>query len=478
MRRFISLVVAGVLALAIPAAAQAPAPTLTGPDAKFLAYGQPVIAFTHVQLVDGTGAPARADQTVIVKDGRIAAVGPAASTAVPQGAEVIDGAGKTLLPGFVMMHEHMFYPMGKANYTEMLSTFPRLYLAGGTTTMRTAGSMAPYADLNLREAITAGTVLGPDLDVTGPYLNGKGLPILKVHGLTGPKDATRTVDYWAAEGVTSFKGYMHLTRAELRAAIAAAHRHGIKITAHLCSITHREAAEMGIDNLEHAFAVATDFVPGKKPDVCPDQNLTAQTLAGLDLDSPAVKDLIQLLVRRRVALTSTLTVFETLAPGRPMAPEGARELLIPQIRTQYESTWAAVQKNAASPWAKALKNEMRLERMFVEAGGYLMAGTDPTGYGGVVAGFASKREVELLVEAGFSFEQAVQIATLNGARFMGREREIGSVEVGKRADLILIDGDPVKDVMALERMPLVFKAGRGYRTDLIYAAMKGQVGLY
>lgn len=474
MRRFISLIAAGLLALAIPAAAQAP----VSPDAKFLAYGQPVIAFTHVQVVDGTGAPARADQTVVVRDGRIAAVGPAASTAVPAGAEVIDGAGKTLLPGFVMMHEHMFYPTGKANYTEMLSTFPRLYLAGGTTTMRTAGSMAPYADLNLRAEIEKGAILGPDLDVTGPYLNGVGLPILKVHALTGPKDAVRTVNYWADEGVTSFKGYMHLTRAELKAIIATAHRRRIKVTAHLCSITHREAAEMGIDNLEHAFAVATDFDPGKKPDVCPEQSLTAKTLAGLDLDSQPVKDLIALLVRKRVALTSTLTVFETFAPGRPMAPEGARALLIPEIRAQYETTWAAIQKTGSSPWAMALKNEMKLERMFVEAGGYLMAGTDPTGYGGVVAGYSSKREVELLVEAGFSFEQALQIATLNGARFMGRDKDIGSIALGKRADLILIDGDPVKDVMALERMPFVFKAGRGYRTAAIFEAMKGQVGLY
>ncbi|HWL87490.1 MAG TPA: amidohydrolase family protein [Polyangiaceae bacterium] len=447
-------------------------------DLAAIAYNQPVIALTHVGLVDGTGARALRDMTVVTKDGRIAQIAPAAEAAIPAEATVIDGTGKTVLPGFVMMHEHMFYPTGKRNYTEMLSTFPRLYLAGGTTTMRTAGTMSPYADLSLREEISKGNILGPDLDVTGPYLNGAGLPILKVHALTSPEDAIRTVNYWADEGATSFKGYMHLTRAMMKASIAAAHRRGIKITAHLCSITHREAVEMGIDNLEHAFAVATDFVPGKQPEACPDQNLTWKTLGDLDLQSRAVKDLIALIVRKHVALTSTLTIFETLTPGRPEAPEGARALLIPEVRTQYETTWASIQQSTTSPWLQAFKKEMQLERMFVEAGGVLMAGTDPTGYGGVVAGYSSKRQVELLVEAGFSFEQALQFATLNGARFMGREREIGSLEVGKRADLIVIDGDPAADVMALERMPLVFKNGIGYHTDVIFDEMKNSVGLY
>ncbi len=473
MRTFLKLLAAAAVVAPFAASAQAPA----GPPDP-LAYAQPVIAVTHVQLVDGTGAKARADVTVVEQNGRITAVGPSASTAVPSGATVIDGTGKTLLPGFVMMHEHMFYPMGKRNYTEMLSTFPRLYLAGGVTTMRTAGTLNPYADLNLREEINAGRSLGPDLDVTGPYLNGPGLPILKVHALTGPEDAKKTVDYWADEGVTSFKGYMQLTRADLQAAIAEAHRRKIKVTAHLCSITHREAAEMGIDNLEHAFAVATDFDPGKKPDVCPDQGLTVKTLAGLDLDSQPVKDLIKELVSRHVALTSTLTVFETSAPGRPEASERARSVLIPQLRTLYENTWTAIQKANNSPWKEALPKEMKLEKMFYDAGGYLMAGTDPTGYGGVIPGFSSKRQIELMLEAGFPFETAIEISTLNGAKFMGRDKDVGSIEVGKRADLVLIDGDPVKDPMALERMPLVFKAGKGYRTDVIIDGLKDQVGLY
>src|SRR6185437_8270463 len=150
----------------------------------------------------------------------------------------------------------------------LLYSFPRLYLAGGTTTARTGGSISPYGDIKLRLAIDRRAAIGPDLDGTGPYLNGP-LPTLTMHALAGQDDATRTVNYWADEGATSFKAYTTITRAELKAAIDAAHARGLKITGHLCSVTYREAAELGIDNLEHGFGVMTDFFKGKQPDVCP-----------------------------------------------------------------------------------------------------------------------------------------------------------------------------------------------------------------
>jgi enamidase len=444
-------------------------------DAKFIAYNQPVIAFTHAEIVDGTGGPARYDQTLIVRDGRIAALG--RHVAVPKDAVVIDARGKTLLPGFVMVHEHLFYPMGKANYGSMHYTFPRLYLAGGTTTARTGGSMSPYGDINLKMAIGKGEAMGPDLDVTGPYLNGPGFPVFKVHVLTGPDDATKTVDYWADEGATSFKAYIDITRAELKAAVEAAHARGLKVTGHLCSVTYREAAEAGIDNLEHGFAVMTDFNKDKKPDECPTGS--QQALASLDENSTEVKSLIDLLVARHVALTSTLTVFETFTPGRPKAPERALDMLIPQLRNQYEDVWSKSASNERmKPYVAILPKLMKLEKMFVDAGGTLLAGTDPTGYGGVIPGFSGKREIELLVETGFPFSQALKIATLNGARYLGRDKDVGSLEQGKRADIVVVEGDPAKSASAVETMPLVFKKGVGYDSAKIFDAMKGQVGLY
>jgi enamidase len=471
-----------LIALALLAAAPAPVPQ--GPtakfapaDAAFVAYPGGDLLFEHVQLVDGTGSAPRQDVSVLVRSGRIAAIG---AVAAPAGATVIDGRDKTLLPGFVMVHEHYFYPSPKSGeYEEYPYSFSRLYLAGGTTTLRTGGSMAPYADINTARAIARGDQPGPDMDATGPYLEGPRLLSAKMAGLRDAADAARTVDYWAAAGATSFKAYNFLTRDELKAAIDAAHRHGLKLTGHLCSVTYGEALAMGIDNLEHSFAVATDFVKGKRPDQCPSSAETLASLAALDPDGPEIGALMKRLIERKVALTSTLTVFETFAAGHPEAPLAARELLSPQLRATYERTWTAIQDNPrGKEWAAFLPRLMRMEKRFVAMGGTLLAGTDPTGYGGVVPGWSARRQVQLLVEGGFPFPQALRIATLNGARYLGREREVGSVEVGKRADLVLIDGDPVADPAALDRMPFVFKAGVGYRTQAIFHAMTGLVGLY
>lgn len=447
----------------------------------WVAYKQPVIAFTHATVIDGTGAAPKLDQTLVIDKGRITSLGPAASTRVPADATVIDAHGKTLLPGFVMMHEHLFYTTRLSPYfiTPMSYSFPPLYLAGGETTIRTAGSMTPYVDLNVRDDIEAGKRAGPDIDVTGPYLNGKDGFTEDLARLSGPADATRTVDYWSEQGVTSFKAYMQITRAELKAAIDAAHAHHDKITGHLCSVTFREAAGLGIDNLEHGFFVATDFVKDKQPDQCPKGG--AESIASLDLNSPDVTSLIKLLVAKHVALTSTLDVFETTVPGQPKAPQAALDLLNPTLRGSYETQWKKVQ---AMPAARAriahetFANATALEKKFVEAGGLLMGGSDPTGYGGVVPGFSSKRQIELLVQAdGFTFPQAVKIMSLNAAQFGGREKDIGSLAVGKRADIVVIDGDPMKNVTAVERMPLVFKDGVGYGTAAIFKSMQGQIGM-
>ena len=454
----------------------APAPPPASADAKFVAYGQPIIAFVHAEIVDGTGAPAKYDQTLLIENGRIAALGPSARVRVPKDATIVDARHKTLIPGFVMLHEHLFYPGGPRVYTSLPVSFPRLYLAGGTTTARTGGSLAPYTDLQLEHEIDSGAAIGPDLDVTGPYLNGEANPFLQMHSLKGPDDATKTVNFWADEGATSFKAYINITRAELKASIDAAHARGLKITGHLCSVTYREAADLGIDNLEHGFGVMTDFFPGKQEDVCPSGS--QQALADLDENSPQLQSLIDLLVAKHVALTSTLTVMETFTPGRPKAPERALQMLIPELRKDYEDTWAAAGNNdRMKPYTVILPKLMRLEKRFVGAGGTLLAGTDPTGYGGVIPGFSGKRQVELLVEAGFAFPQALKIATLNGAQFLGRDRDVGSLAPGKRADLCVIEGDPMKDASAVERMPFVFKKGIGYSSDAIFDAMKGKVGL-
>lgn len=464
-----------VAVLVAPAlAAQAPAP---GPAVRpYIAVSSPVVALAHVRVIDGTGAPPQDDQTIVIRNGTIAMVGPAASVAIPSGAEVKDLTGRSVLPGYVMVHEHMFYPAGNGMYTEQGWSFPKLYLAGGVTTMRTGGSIEPYADLNIARSIAAGEMAGPTMDVTGPYLEGPGLPLSQIHALKDADEARRMVDYWADQGATSFKAYMHISRAELGAAIAEAHRRGSKFTAHLCSVTFREAADLGIDDLEHGFLVATDFVPRKQPDVCPDRDSVVASLVALDPNGPRARELISYLVSKHVALTSTLTVFETFTPGRPAASPGALDAMLPEARDQYTRTRLRIATSQDSTWMVLFRKEMLLERMYAQAGGLVLTGTDPTGYGGVVAGFSNQRALELLVEAGFTPLEAIRIGTLNGATYLGRTDHIGSIAAGKDADLVVVNGNPAAQISDVEKVELVFRAGTGYDPAKLVTAAKGSVG--
>jgi enamidase len=446
---------------------------------QFVSVSDSVVALTNVRVIDGTGASPRTGQTIVMKGGVIQAVGDAAETPVPAGARTLDLAGRTVMPGYVMLHEHLFYPSGGgAIYNEQGFSFPRLYLAGGVTTMRTGGNMAGYADLNIKRAIDDGTMLGPAIDVTAPYLEGPGLPIPQVKALRGADDARKMVAYWAGEGATSFKAYMHIRRAELGAAVQEAHRRGLKVTGHLCSVTFREAAALGIDDLEHGFVTASDFVPGKKPDECPAGGAVQRSIASLDVTGAPVRALIAELVRRGVAITSTLTIFETLAPSQPGAPPGALEAMLPEARRQYEQRRAAIAQSGDSTWTVLLRKEMQLEKMFADAGGLLVVGTDPTGFGGVVAGYSNQRALELLVQAGFTPVEAVRIATLNGARYLGRDARIGSIAVGKQADLVVVRGDPSARIEDARNVELVFRLGVGYDSPRIFESVKGRVGLH
>src|SRR5437899_670748 len=411
-----------VCANAAPSVLAPPAP----PGASVQPYvrvSAPAVVLRHVRLIDGTGAAAQVDRSVVVANGKIAAVG-GPDLPAPAGAEVLDLAGRTVMPGLVGLHDHMYYiarpNLDAAGHSEpsvvvpqMPFSSPRLYLAAGVTTMRTTGSVEPYADLNVKSLIDAGGMAGPHMDVTGPYLEGAGSPFIQMHQLKDAEDARRTVAFWADQGVTSFKAYMNITRAELKAAVDEAHRRGLKITGHLCSVTYPEAAALGIDNLEHGFFVNTQLDPGKQPDLC-SKGTGTPTLLAMTSDSPEANALIKLLVERRVAVTSTLPVFAERVPGRAPLNPRAMAVLTPEAREAY--LYARNQVHAApreryADAARAFENDLALERRFVAAGGLLLAGPDPTGNGGVIPGFGDQREVELLVDAGFRPEEAIRIAT-------------------------------------------------------------------
>jgi imidazolonepropionase-like amidohydrolase len=446
----------------------------------YVVVAAPAVALEHVWVLDGTGRAERQDQTVILAHGRIVALGPAAAVHVPANVRVLNLRGDTVIPGLVGMHDHMFYPAGRrlALYNEQGYSFPRLYLAAGVTTLRTTGAVEPYTDLALRHWIAVGRMPGPDIIVTGPYLEGAGAYTPNMHELTGPADATRTVDYWAAEGFHTFKAYMHITRAELAAAIAAAHAHHATITGHLCAVGFQEAARLGIDDLEHGLLIDTEFDPGKRPNVCPPQAETARTLSGMHVSGARIQRTLQVLVRRHVALTSTLPVFETFAPHRPPLESRVLLAMSPEAQVAYLAVRRRIGEQTHSPWPALLRKEMEFERDFARMGGLLMAGEDPTGYGGDLAGFGDQREMELLVRAGFSPAQAVQIYSENGARFLGMARRIGTLAPGKAADVVVVRGNLGRDIAAIEQVQLVFKDGLGYSPAKLLASVRGTVGRY
>ena len=467
-----------IFCFAISSLAQAP------DRQQFIRTEAPLIALTHVRVIDGTGAPAKDDQTIVISDGKIQSVEPSATAKIPANAQTMDLNGYTVMPGLVGMHDHMFFPMGGSPpmYSNMGSSFPRLYLANGVTTIRTTGSVAPYTDIEIKKLIDAGRMIGPKMHITGPYLEGKGSFTPVMHTLTDANDARKLVNYWADQGATSFKAYMNITRDELRAAVEEAHKRGLKVTGHLCSIGYKEAAEIGIDDLEHGLFADSEFVANKQPDQCP-PGVNA-SLRQLDLNSAAVQETIKVLVAKNVAITSTLPVFE--AGSAPLSQSGigaASALLNPRVlnvmstdaRVRYLQARARV--SSQGDFVALLKKAMEFERAFVQAGGLLIAGLDPTGNGGIVAGFGDLREVELLVEAGFTPVEAIKIATLNGAKFLGEDARIGSIAPGKQADLMIVKGNPATTISDIEKVEIVFKDGVGYDSEKLIQSVQGLVGI-
>jgi imidazolonepropionase-like amidohydrolase len=298
-----------------------------------------------------------------------------------------------------------------------------------------------------------------------------------MHALSGADDARRFVNYWADQGVTSFKAYMNITREELRAAIEEAHKRGLKITGHLCSITYTEAAELGIDDLEHGFFVNTELDPGKKPDTCP-STMGDPTLERMDPNGSEAQRLFKTLVAHHVAITSTLPVFEHSVPGRPPLEKRVLDVMTPEAREAYLYARNRRAAAAADREARLFKRDMDLERAFVKAGGLLLAGPDPTGNGGTVPGFGDQREVELLVEAGFTPVEAIQIATLNGAVYLGRQDRVGSIAPGKNADLEVVVGNPAVRIQDIQNVKLVFKDGIGFDPAKLIDSVKGRYGQY
>jgi len=349
-----------------------------------------------------------------------------------------------------------------------------LYLASGVTTIRTTGSYAPYSELELKRAVNNRERIGPRMFVTGPYITG-GEGYTYMTRLDGPEDARRVVRYWAEEGVDWFKAYNLITRDELAAAADEAHKMGVKVTGHLCSVSFREAVAAGIDNLEHGFFTNTDYDEDKPLDQCPSD--FRESLLDVDMAGDDVQTTFREMNEAGVGMTSTLAVYELYVPNRPPLEQRVLDAMSPEVQKEYLQTRSNIADQNSQLWKDLWVKALEFEKAFVEAGGLLASGVDPTGYGGALPGYGDQRNYELLHEAGFSTPEVVQIMTLNGARILSIDEETGSIEAGKHADLVLIDGDLASDPALIRNVEIVFRDGVGFDSAAIIDSIEGTVGV-
>ena len=460
-----------LLAVAIqPAHAQRP--TEGSEAAAYVTIDAEAVALQGVTLLDGTGGPALRDQTIVIEGNRITAAGPSGDVSIPDGAQLLDLSGHTVMPGMVGLHDHLFYMAAGGRMHPMSYTGQRLYLGSGVTSIRTTGSLATYAELNLKDEIERGLQPGPRIHITAPYMTGdESLSIMT--RFKSPEQARRFVRYWAAEGATWLKAYTTISTEDLAAAIDEAHKAGIKVTGHLCSVSFTEAVALGIDNIEHGLATNSDYSPGKMKDECPSD--LRETATSVDVEGPEVAATFKAMIDAGVAMTSTLAVYELFVAGRPTRDARTLAAMAPAVREDYLA--AKAQIDEIGPPQDGFLNAMAYEKAFYDAGGVLAAGVDPTGNGGALAGYGDQRNYELYIEAGFTPQDAVKVLSANGAQVLGVFDDLGTVEPGKIADLVVMRGDLTADPSVIREVTIVFKDGVGYDSPSMLDDVVGRVGI-
>ena len=468
----LAVAVAAVVSVLASASVSAQRPLDGSQAASYVAVNAEIVALRGVTVLDGTGGPALQNQTVVIEGNRISAVGAAGQVQIPAGAEVMELSGHTVIPGMVGLHNHLYYTAAGGRAAQLTYSAPRLYLGSGVTTVRTTGSRQPFAELNLRAEIEKGSVPGPRIHVTAPYITaGGGMSTMTM--LESPEQARRFVRYWAAEGATWLKAYTNIRSEELGAAIDEAHKQGIKVTGHLCSVSFTEAVALGIDNIEHGLPTNSDYSPGRAKDECPSGLLASATQ--VDIASPEVAATFKAMIDAGVPMTSTLAVYELFFQGRPVQDARSLDAMAPAVREDYLASKAQIDETGYP--VEWLKNAMAYEKAFHDAGGVLAAGVDPTGNGGALPGYGDQRNYELLIEGGFSPTEAVKVVSANGARVLDVFDDLGTVEAGKIADLVVMTGDLTADPSAIRNVTVVFKDGVGYDSPKMLEDVRGRVGI-
>ena len=417
------------------------------------------VAIEHVRLFDSENATTVADQTVVIAGERIAAVGPSNAVSAPADAERIDGAGKTLLPGLFDMHVHLQPSEGMLN------------IASGVTSVRDMGN--DIADLkHLKDQWDSGLAIGPRVSEAG-FIDGRG-PFQAPTGLYAdtPQEAEAAVNRYADLGYIQIKIYSSLKPELVPVVIKAAHARGLRVSGHIPNgMIASQFVEDGADELQHINFVFLNFFPGKVKDTRTPERFTAvgENAAGLDLNSSNVQRFIDLLKSHGTTVDVTLATFEGMFSGRPheVSPDLAPVLdrLPAQVQRFAYSGGLPVTAANDQLYKDSYTAMLRMTKRLYEAGVPILAGTDS------MAGIMLHRELELEVKAGIPAPKALQIATWNAARLLKQEQDLGSIAPGKRADLVLVEGNPGDTISDIRRCRTVWKNGVRYDSAALYAAV-------
>jgi imidazolonepropionase-like amidohydrolase len=427
------------------------------------------LVLEHVTVIDVTGAPSKSDMTVIVTDNRITAVGKTGKVRAPRGAQIIDATGKFLIPGLWDMHVH-------ALNKPRSETFLPLLIANGVTGIRDMATHTPLEEVNLwKKEIESGSRIGPRIVAAGRLLDGPnpGAPALAI-AIKDETDARSAVRQMKEEGADYIKVYSALPRDAFYAIVDEAKKQGLSIAGHLpTSVTACEASDAGQKSFEHMLGWFESC--STKEARIREQSVTGRVQGGPLLgflkqvddaesfDGKKAKELVSFFSRNGTWLTPTMSAREsaTYIDERIAGNDPRLKYMPPDMRKTWQGSNSF---SRATPeqlaklkgrFPKQLKSVNRVHR----AGGKFLAGTD-TGVPYIFPGFSLHDELGLFVKAGLTPLEALQTATINPAKFLGREKDLGTIDNGKLADLILLDANPLADISNTKKINAVVLNGR------------------
>ncbi len=415
-----------------------------------------IIALKGMRVIDGIDSVAHHGLTIIIKEQRIMDIGE--NLAIPAGAEIIDLSGKTLLPGFIDMHAH-FWAYDQPQH----EVYGKLMIAGGVTTVFSAGDIFPETLQQFRSSIEQGFRVGPTIYTVGPYYNG-GEANNRFPAVNTVSEAMDLYDTWKGR-IEGIKFYVQVSEDVFNAVVTRAKQDGLIITGHLMSIKTDHALDMGISGLEHGLWTIQELIDKT-------ENPSQFTkIASINMEDPLLDKIINKIVKARVYIDPTITPMEAMVKRQPFVNNWSI-YLTDSSRKKYKSPIFR------SP--EIIETMFEKQRQFVkrvyDKGGLIVTGTDPF-YPNTPPGFALHREIIALTEAGLSNMDAIKAATANGSIALRKQAEIGTIEAGKFADLVVIAGEPDINIEEISNVVSVFKKGKIHNTAKLREQSIGRIDI-